>query len=151
MFQAGWAKLTSGWLDPTTHSTYGHLAYNYFATGRHTWAAGNTLQIAPGWFLEAADWSAVVLEVGFGLALFHRETMHFFLAFACLFHVGVWILFDIAFPTNVVVYAAFLPYGNWIHYLVSKIPPELSRGSILDARPFTPSWRHSQPPPWRLH
>ena len=108
MFTAGWAKITSGWLDPSMHATYGHLAKNYFFTGRETFAGRLALQVDSGWFWKAGDWSAVALEMGFLFGAVHRRSFRVWMAFATLFHLGVLLLFDIPFPTNPLTYAAFV-------------------------------------------
>jgi hypothetical protein len=112
MFTAGWTKLTSGWLDTNTHSAYGHLIINYAVTGRHTWLADYLLRIDSFWFWESADWVVTLMELGFLVAVFRARWMHFMLAIACLFHFGVWLLYDIVFMPNVVAYGAFVSYTS---------------------------------------
>jgi len=110
MFTAGWAKVTSGWLDPSVPATYGHLAKNFFFTGRETFAGRMALQVDSGWFWKAGDWAAVTLELGFLFAAVHRRSLCVWMALATLFHLGVLLLFDIPFPTNPLTYAAFVGY-----------------------------------------
>lgn len=111
MFTAGWDKLQSGWLDLATHSTYGHFVQNYHVTGRHTWLGTLLLPIDRSWFWEPQDWLAVTFEVGFILACWSQRIMRVAVALACLFHVGVWLLFDIVFACNVLAYGAFVSYS----------------------------------------
>lgn len=118
MCTAGWAKASTGWLNPATRATYAHLLTNYFVTGRQTWAAERSFQINALWLWKAADWSTVALELGFLYAMFRPRTMRVFTALACLFHCGVWLLFGIVFASNVVTYGAFLSYGN--RFLVQR-------------------------------
>src|SRR5262245_19503126 len=54
MFTTGWAKVSTGWLNPATLSTYGHFLNNYFATGRHTWIAEHALQMDSFWLWKLA-------------------------------------------------------------------------------------------------
>lgn len=108
MFTAGLAKLQTGWLDPEQLCTYGHLASNYLTADRYTRAAEFALKINSVLFWKAADYSAVLLELAFLPAVLHPRLFRPMLAVACLFHVGVLVLFKISFPWNVVAYAAFL-------------------------------------------
>jgi hypothetical protein len=102
--------VTSGWLDPTTDATYGHLARNYLFTGRETWAGGLALGIDSSWFWKPADWAAVALETGFLLAAIRRQWLCLWMALATLFHIGVLVLFAIPFSANVMAYGAFVGY-----------------------------------------
>jgi hypothetical protein len=112
MFTAGWAKAASGWLDPQISSTYGQLMANYWVVGRDTLAARLALSLGPNPLWELVDWASTVLELVFVVAMFHARLWQATLAVACLFHVGIWLLFDIVFETNLVAYAAFLGCGS---------------------------------------
>ncbi len=110
MFTAGWAKATTGWLNPQLRCTYGHLVYNYLHTGRETWVGCLALRIDSAWFWKTADWFTVALELTFLPAAFDRKLFRLSLAFASLFHLGVLLLFDIPFSANIVPYGAFVSY-----------------------------------------
>jgi hypothetical protein len=112
MFTSGWSKLTTGWLDPTTHSTLGHLYRNYYVTGRTPWAAEQVLRVDSPIFWEVQDWLATLLEVGFLFAIVRRNTFRLFCAMACVFHLAVWLVFDIGFFTNVLTYSVIVPYSQ---------------------------------------
>jgi Vitamin K-dependent gamma-carboxylase len=136
MFTAGWIKVSSGWLNPSIRATYGHLLTNYFVTGRYTWLAEQSLGIDSFWLWKSADWFTVALELGFVCAMFRRQTLRIFIALACLFHCGVWLLFDIVFVCNVIAYGAFVSYVDF--------PPAQRLGGIA-GRAFvffrqTPAW-----------
>jgi hypothetical protein len=98
MFTAGWAKLTTGWLQPSQRSTYGHLV------GFDTWAAKMLLGVQSGWFWKPLDWLVILMESGFLMAAFYRPAFRVVCASACLFHVAVWLLFDMRFHGNVIAY-----------------------------------------------
>jgi hypothetical protein len=112
MFTSGWAKLTTGWLDPTTHSTLGHLYRNYHVTGRTTWVAAQVLRVHSPIFWEGQDWLATLLEVGFLFAIVHRNMFRLFCAMACVFHLVIWLVFNIGFDTNVLTYSVIVPYDR---------------------------------------
>lgn len=117
MFAAGALKLLSGWLSPATHATYGHMVLNVVSTGRDTWLSGRLLSTGSATAWEAADWGATLLEVGFAAAMLHQRAFRAALALACLFHLGVWLLFDIVFVANVVAYGAFVAYSPLLERL----------------------------------
>jgi Vitamin K-dependent gamma-carboxylase len=112
MFTAGWTKLSSGWLDPQTLSTYGHLLNNYRATGRETLAAARALRIDSFVLWKAGDWAATLLELSFLAAIVNREIFCVVMALATVFHLAVWLLFDISFWWNVLAYGAFVRYSE---------------------------------------
>lgn len=111
MFTSGWAKVSTGWLDPMTQSTYGYFVY-YYVTGEPCWVADLALRIEFAWLWKLADWFTAALEIGFLFAAFHRRAMYIFMAIACLFHLSVWLLFDIVFTHNIITYGAFVRYST---------------------------------------
>jgi hypothetical protein len=111
MFAAGALKLVTGWLAPGSLSTYGHLVLNGVAIGRDAWLAGAAVKVHSAWLWEPADWVATLLELSFVAAMLHPRALRVAMAAACLFHAGVWLLFDIVFSANVLAYAAFVPYA----------------------------------------
>jgi hypothetical protein len=122
MFSAGALKLLTGWLDPAVHSTYGHLVINHVATGRETWLSTAALASDSGWLWEPADWAATLMELGFLAAMLHPRAMRVAMSLACLFHLGVWLLFDIVFAPNVVAYAAFVPWWTLVARFAAPRP-----------------------------
>jgi hypothetical protein len=111
MFGAGAIKLMTGWLDPAVHSTYGHLVMNSMGTGRSTWLSARALAWDAPVLWEAADWAAALLEAGFVVAMLRQCSFHVVMALACGFHLGVWLLFDIVFSSNVLAYGAFVAWA----------------------------------------
>jgi uncharacterized membrane protein YphA (DoxX/SURF4 family) len=112
MLTAGWAKITSGWLDLSTHCTYGHLAFNNFVIGRDSLPARMALKLGPSPVWKIADWSAILLETGFIVAILKRRFWHWALIAAVLFHAAIWALFHIVFAANVLAYGAFVPFAR---------------------------------------
>ncbi|QDV38947.1 HTTM domain-containing protein [Tautonia plasticadhaerens] len=113
MATAGWAKFSTGWLDTTTHSTYGYLT-SQFVRGEAGPLAEVVLTSRPEWLHELGDWAAVWLELGFLAATFWRPAFRWCLGLAVVFHLGNWLLFDIHFGSNVVVYGAFVPWSRLV-------------------------------------
>ena len=112
LFTSGWAKATTGWLNPDLKCTYGHLATNFLVTGRETWAARLALPIQSAWFWKGADWATVALELAVLPAALRRRSFCQVLALVTVFHVGVMLLFDIPFRVNVIAYGAFVRYTD---------------------------------------
>ena len=107
VWTAGWAKVTTGWLDLDTAATRAHLAKIFFGTGRETWLGNLVLSRSEAWLLEPMDWATVLVELAFGAAFLNRRLFRVLLACMCVFHLGVEWMFDISFAGNVAVYAAF--------------------------------------------
>lgn len=107
MSTAGALKLAFGWLDPSVQATYRHLVMNNAGVGRSTWLSEILLRVDSAWLWKPADWSTVVLEIAFLPAILHPRAFRTVLAVATLFHLGVWLLFDIVFAPNVVAYGVF--------------------------------------------
>lgn len=122
MFTAGWAKLSTGWLSLETQSTYGHLLSVRILGERTALCAELAMQIFPRAAWEIGDWCATLLELAFLPAVLSRRVFQCIVAVACLFHLAVWLLFDIAFAFNVVVYAGFANYDAVPGFL-KRIPP----------------------------
>ena len=123
MLTAGWAKLTSGWLDPSVYCTYGHMVMNNLVMVRDMPAARMAFKLGPSPVWKIADWSATLLEIGFIVAILKRRFWHWALIAAVLFHVGVWALFGIVFSYNVLAYGAFVPFAR----LLGPIKPSVKR------------------------
>ncbi len=123
MLTAGWGKLTSGWLDPSAYCTYGHMVINNLVMERDMPAARMAFKLGPSPVWKIADWSVILLETGFIVAILRRRFWHWALIAAILFHVGVWALYGIVFDYNFIAYGAFVPFAR----LVGPIKPSVKR------------------------
>ncbi len=110
MFTAGFPKLIGGWLDPSTHATYGHLIKQMAVRGRAELLAPFFASLESALFWEALDYATVAFEVGFLFAIFHPRTTRLFAALAVLFHLGILLMLNLAFAINMITYAAFLDW-----------------------------------------
>lgn len=135
MASAGAMKALTGWLDPSLLCTYGHLVVNSEAVGREPLLASALRGIDAAPFWKTLDVLVVGLELGFAPAALHRRAFMLVLALATLFHLGVMLLFDIPFASNLVTYGAFVPW--------TRLPGVRGRGKSLPplllaagARPF---------------
>jgi hypothetical protein len=112
MLWAGALKLVTGWANPAVHATYGYLVVSTRGAGRSTWLSALALATDSPLLWKPADWLTLALEVGFIATVFHPRTLRLALSLACLFHLGIWLLFDIVFSPNVVAYGAFVAWGR---------------------------------------
>ena len=111
MFTAGWAKLAGGWLRWDSSATFAHAAQAWHVKGRQT-ALGEWLMTgASPVLLEAMDFAAVALELGFVLVFVNRRLFRAAVAVAALFHLGVALMFGIQFMANVIAYGAFVAWA----------------------------------------
>lgn len=107
MFTAGLPKLVSGWLDPSTAAVRGQFFNHYIVNGRQDLLAPLYWQLDAPWFWELLDWTTVVFEIGFLLAVRSPVATRVFVCIAVLFHVNVMLMFNIPFIEHLAVYAAF--------------------------------------------
>ena len=148
MFTAGWAKLKSGWLDPTSHATQGQLILNYFVQNRTDGLSSLALGVEAPWLWEMLDQSTVLLECALLPAALSRTAFRVNLALLTFFHVSVMLVLRIEFPANLLGYAAFV---DW-EAVARKVPRQL--GDALAALPGrVRSFRRcsaASSPRWRL-
>jgi hypothetical protein len=111
MFTAAYAKIAGGWLNSETHATLGHLIRNVYSAGRDSIFAKVALSVKSGIFWESFDVSTIVIEAAFLAAVMNRRAFRIVCAVACFFHVGVALLMQINFTSNLIAYAAFFPWA----------------------------------------
>jgi hypothetical protein len=61
---------------------------------------------------KMVDYSTLLLEAGFLVAMFRRTAFLVVCSLACLFHFGIVILMQITFLSNVIAYAAFVDWDR---------------------------------------
>ena len=110
MFTAGFPKILGGWLNPTTQAVKGHVLNQFFVKGRSALLAPYAIQISYAWLWEFLDWSTILFEIGFIIALWRARWFKLFLMIAVFFHYSTQLLMNISFLPNFLAYGAFL---NW--------------------------------------
>lgn len=135
MFTAGFAKVLGGWLDPTTHASYGHLLKHYFVRGRTDLAAPFAIGAESGVLWEVFDYATVLFELSFVVALTKARTIRLFAALAVVFHFGIMIVLNISFHFNLIVYAAFADWNTMGRMVRDRLPEpgtrSVPRGVLL--------------------
>jgi hypothetical protein len=154
MFTAAFQKAVTGWLDPTVSAVFGHTLRNAIADHRDSPARHLVLQMLPYAAWKAADYSTLLFEAGFLVAMFRRTAFLAVCSVACLFHFGVAMLMQITFLSNVIAYAAFVDWKRiverlWIKDAMTGLRAWLERRTHLEllvsAGLFTAMsllWRH---------
>ncbi|RFA15148.1 hypothetical protein B7R21_03705 [Subtercola boreus] len=104
-------KFLGGWLKPGTQATEGHYWYETLIDDRNQAFAPLFGHITSPIFWEPLDWVTVALEGGIILSVISWRSFRIMIALASVFHVGVLVMMNILFTTNVVAYAAFVPWG----------------------------------------
>lgn len=110
-FAAGFEKAWAGWLDPGTHAALGYVGRNVVLHGREALLGSTVLAADLGPLWESLDVGTVLLECGVLLAAIRLRAFRAVLIALVAFHLGIFLLMDIAFTAMPVVYAAFLPWG----------------------------------------
>lgn len=126
-------KLISGWLSPATQAVQGTLFTQFYVNDRTDLLAGWFLRLrnVPLW--ESLDVATVLLEGFLVLAVISWRSWRVGIAIATLFHVGVLLMMNIPFASNVMSYAAFV--------LWSRLPLPRVRWSVRTQR----VWRTAGP------
>lgn len=112
-FTAGFGKALT-WIDFDL-STSGFLSWlysGYFSYGRTHLLAPFIIGINVPLLWELVDFSAVIFELGFLIAMFWRRAWYVWLAIACFFHLSNGLLLNIPFNTNAIAYLAFIPWSQ---------------------------------------
>lgn len=110
MFSAGLPKLLGGWLSPSTQATRGNFLRNYMLYGRTQGLADLAVGVSSKALWEIGDWVTVVWELSFLFLVRRPKVFRFLLASAIGFHVGVLLILNIGFSSNLTAYAALTPW-----------------------------------------
>ena len=103
-FTAAAPKLRGGWLDPSSQAVQAFQVDQYYTQGRTDLLADFFLTLRAPLLWEAMDWATIVLEAGMVLFVLTWRGTRVAFAAATLFHVGVYLMMNINFSNNVVVY-----------------------------------------------
>lgn len=124
-------KFLGGWLKPGTQATEGHYWYETLIDDRNQAFAPLFGHITSPIFWEPLDWITIALEGGIILSVISWRSFRVMIALASVFHVGVLVMMNILFTTNVVAYAAFVPWGLALVWLKKRgvRAPALSPGA----------------------
>jgi hypothetical protein len=114
MFIAGAGKVIGGWFDPSLQATQPHLVHQFFANERQDLLAPHLLSISNGVFWELQDWATVVLEIGFLGAVLRLTWLRAFMIAATFFHLGVALSMNILFVQQILVYALFVEWSQFL-------------------------------------
>jgi hypothetical protein len=112
MLTAAAPKVATGWLDTGTHAVFGHAIFLAVFNEHQPPVWKFAIGTLPPFAWEAMDYSTVLLEASFIIAVVRRRTFLAICAIACLFHLGVVLLMHITFLANVVAYAAFVAWDK---------------------------------------
>jgi len=112
MFSAGVPKLLGGWLDVSTHATRGHFFTQYYVIGNLKLLSSWATNITNPFFWEAMDWGAVFFELLFLAAIIKPKWFRFWLLLSIGFHTTTFLLFNISFHFQYIVYLLFIDWGK---------------------------------------
>ena len=103
-FTAALPKIAGGWLNPLTHAVQGIQIRQFYTHDRADLLANTFLGIKNPVFWEFMDIATILLEAGILLAVLSWGGTRVAFAVATLFHLGVWLMMNIAFWHNVLTY-----------------------------------------------
>lgn len=142
-------KVLAGWLDPRSHAVQATQQIYYYVNGVSGGFAPFFVHLRSGAFWELLDVSTVVLEAGLVLAVLTWRGTRVAFAVAALFHLGVLLMLDISFVTNVVVYGFVVQWDRLrLPWAPREVPARLVAAApllvpVVGAALFTVSSRGS--------
>lgn len=110
MFSAGLPKLLDGWLDFSTHAVRGHFLREYYLNERQDLMAPLFLNLNSPFIWEFFDYAGVLLEIFFLIAIIRPNLFRFFLINAVIFHLFNYLMLNISFTVNFVLYLLFIDW-----------------------------------------
>lgn len=110
-FTAGLPKLIKGWLNIDTHAVKGTFFNYYYTNGYQDYLAPYLIRINNDIFWETFDWIAVVFETTFLIAIFLPSIFRFYLILAVIFHTLNYLILNIPFVENLIIYVLFINFG----------------------------------------
>jgi hypothetical protein len=105
-FTAAVPKILGGWLDPSTHASYGYTVETLRVHGTEGLLTAWAVAHVPGWAWEVLDVSTILWEATFLWAAFSTRRMILWMCAATFFHTGVWLVLNIPATGYVACYAA---------------------------------------------
>jgi hypothetical protein len=110
-FAAALAKLGTGWLLWSSQAAQGQFFAGFDALGRTSWLAPIAAQFNVPAAWEVLDWLTVIIEFALLATLPWWRAFRIALAVTAIFHLGVFLVMNISFAHNIVVYGAFVPWA----------------------------------------
>ncbi len=116
MLSAGAPKITSGWHEPDTLASLGHVIRHHYVVGADSLLGQPLMDLDSRALWILADYGALFLELGFILAIFHHRSMRLFCALAAFFHLGVYLVMGLRLTSVLPAYAAFVNWSLLLQY-----------------------------------
>lgn len=110
-FEAAAIKFGSGWLSLSSQAVRGHFLDNMLGNERSGWLSSTAANTRSWPLWESLDWATVIFEGSILVTVCWWRAFRIALAFATLFHFGVFMIMNIPFTPNLVVYGAFVSWG----------------------------------------
>ncbi len=120
LFSAAVPKLFSGYLDPSYQAVYAHVDRYYHAVGRDMFLLPFFVTFKNVLFWEFFDYGAVIWELLFLPAIFHKPTFRFFILIAILFHFVNLLMLNITFANILPIYLFFLNWSAFMNFLKNR-------------------------------
>ena len=111
MFSAGLPKIWGGWLNLSSHAVKAHLLNSYYENGRQSLLAPFFLKLDSPFIWEFFDYAAITLEVTFLFAFIRPNLFRAYVFFAIIFHVLNFLMLNIAFNPNCILYLLFIDWN----------------------------------------
>lgn len=127
-------KVLGGWLSPSTQTVQATLHEQFYGHERTQFLAETFINLRNTVFWESLDYLTIALEAGLLFAVVSWKGLRIACAVACIFHMSVYLMMNIAFTSNVMVYAAFM---QWDRLLKPLAGIRVSNVALRIALPIT--------------
>jgi len=115
------SKILGGWLEINRFGTYFHFEFRYiFWQGKQSFLAPLFSQInyLPIW--KSLDYLTVFFELFFLPAILNKKIFQYFCFIAVIFHLATYLIFNIPYVNNLIIYLLFIPWEELLSYLRKK-------------------------------
>ncbi|MEO6473411.1 MAG: HTTM domain-containing protein, partial [Aeromicrobium sp.] len=129
-FTAALAKFSGGWLSTSSQAVRGYFLKRYVINGDADGVAPILMAIHSPRAWELLDWFTVAFEAAILISVLVWPAFRVMLAVACVFHLSVLLMLDIAFSINVIAYGSFVYWSVIcapVRRLWGRPPPDMTR------------------------
>ena len=115
------SKILGGWLDPEQYGTFYHFQFRYnFWVDKQSFLAPLFAKINNLSFWKSLDYITVFFELLFLPAVLNKKLFQYFCVAAVIFHLATYMIFNIPYVNNLIIYLLFIPWEKLIDYLSQK-------------------------------
>lgn len=109
---ASLVKIKGGWLNPHTQAAFAYQLAEVVGSGKDKWLAPLLIHTYVPFLWEVADWGTVLAEGLLIVCALSWRSWRAWISILVLFHLGVYLSFNISFWMNLLAYGAFVAWDS---------------------------------------